>query len=223
MIKLFKGYLPTKNKKCLVEWKNKPDVLHSHEEIQRFDEYAGIIERDIALIDIDEFKQSEILFKIVTDLKLNCVVYETSRGKHFYFKNKNEGLNKNKIKSNLAIGLESDIKLGSKNSYAILRFANKDRPILYETDELQEVPKWLYPIKSDLDFHNMAEGDGRNQSLFNYILTLQQYDFTIEEIRECIRIINKYVLKNPLYFLREIHFYLINLQITLKQIITLLN
>ena len=197
-MKLFKGYIPTKNKKCLIEFKNNTNALNNRDEIERYTEFAGIIEHDVALIDVDDYKESEILFQIVQDLQLNCVIYETSRGKHFYFKNKSEGLNKNKIKTNLAVGLQSDIKLGCKNSYAILRFGNKDRPILYESDVLQEVPKFLYPIKSSVDFLNMGEGDGRNQTLFNYILTLQENDFTTEEIRETIRIINKYVLKNPL-------------------------
>ena len=44
----------------------------------------------------------------------------------------------------------------------------------------------------------MEAGSGRNQSLFNYILTLQSADFTVEECRETIRIINDYVLPDPL-------------------------
>ena len=42
-----------------------------------------------------------------------------------------------------------------------------------EDEEYEEVPKWLTPVKTNVDFLNMEEGDGRNQSLFNYILTLQ--------------------------------------------------
>ena len=49
-----------------------------------------------------------------------------------------------------------------------------------------------------MDFLNMEVGDGRNQALFNYILTLQASDFTVEEARETIRIINKHALKVPL-------------------------
>ena len=49
-----------------------------------------------------------------------------------------------------------------------------------------------------LEFLDMEAGDGRNQSLFNYILTLQSNDFTKEEARETIRIINQFVLKEPL-------------------------
>jgi len=47
----------------------------------------------------------------------------------------------------------------------------------------QELPRWLLPIKTNLDFLEMDAGDGRNQSLFNYILTLQSNDFTVEEAR----------------------------------------
>lgn len=60
------------------------------------------------------------------------------------------------------------------------------------------LPKWLHPVKCNVDFANLEEGDGRNQALFNYILTLQSEGFTKAEIIETIEIINKYVLKSPL-------------------------
>ena len=49
-----------------------------------------------------------------------------------------------------------------------------------------------------MDFLKMKEGDGRNQALFNYILTLQSHDMSVEECRECIRLINRFVLSEPL-------------------------
>jgi putative DNA primase/helicase len=44
----------------------------------------------------------------------------------------------------------------------------------------------------------MEAGDGRNQALFNYILTLQSNDFAKEEAQDCIRLINQFILKEPL-------------------------
>lgn len=44
----------------------------------------------------------------------------------------------------------------------------------------------------------MDAGDGRNQALFNYILTLTSNDFSVDDTRECIRILNRFVLKEPL-------------------------
>ncbi|HDO9645448.1 TPA: hypothetical protein ACGI5U_003841, partial [Clostridioides difficile] len=67
-----------------------------------------------------------------------------------------------------------------------------------DSKEIQEIPMYLTPIKNGIDFLSLGEGDGRNQALYNYILTLQSNDFTVEEIRETIRVINKYVLKTPL-------------------------
>lgn len=196
-MQLFRGYVETKNKKCIEKFKDRTD-LKSFEQVQSLPEFAGILGEETILIDIDDFETSEIIFKIVKELKLRCRVYKTSRGKHFLFKNKSVTSNRTGCK--LAIGLKADIKLGSRNSYSILRFKGKDREIIHDTDEnkIQEVPKWLTPVKSSFEFLDMDAGDGRNQALFNYILILQSNDFTVEEARETIRLINRYVLKVPL-------------------------
>ena len=194
---LFKGYVQTKNKKCTEPFKDRTD-LKTLEQVRKLPEYAGILGHETVLIDIDDVETSEILFKIVQDLELKCRVYKTTRGKHFLFKN--AGMTTNKTKCKLAICLESDIKLGCRNSYSVLKFKDVEREILYDVPEsdIQEVPKWLFPIRSNIDFLEMDAGDGRNQSLFNYILTLQSENFTVEEARETIRLINDYVLKAPL-------------------------
>lgn len=195
-MELFRGYVKTKNKKCIEPFKNRTD-LKIFEEVKDLPEFAGVLAKDVVLIDVDDQETSEILFKIVQDLKLQCRVYATSRGKHFLFKNTT--LKSNKIKCKLAIGLTADIKLGFRNSYSILKYKNQLRPILYDTKEYQEIPKWLTPVNSSkFDFLNMEPGDGRNQALFSYILTLQSNDFTVEEARETLRIINKYIFKVPL-------------------------
>lgn len=192
---LFKGYIITNNKKAAEKFKN-VKKLKTYEQIKNLPEFAGVLAEETVLVDIDDFESSEILYKIVQDLKLKCRVYKTTRGKHFLFKN--TSLEKNRTKCRLAIGLNSDIKLGCKNSYSILKFNNIEREILYDSKEIQEIPMYLIPIKNGIDFLSLGEGDGRNQALYNYILTLQSNDFTVEEIRETIRIINKYVLKTSL-------------------------
>lgn len=136
---------------------------------------------------------------MVEDQELVCRVYKTSRGKHFLFKNRN--VTTCKIHTKLACGITADIKLGSRNSYSILKFDGKERPIIYDKlddEEYQLLPKWLEPVKTSINFLEMESGDGRNQSLFNYILTLQSSDFSVKESRECIRLINKFVLPDPL-------------------------
>ncbi len=196
----FKGYVKTKNKKCVEKFKDRTD-FKTLEQVQSLDEYAGILANDVVLIDIDDGDQAELLMEIVEHLQLNCRVYQTSRGKHFLFKNTNGQIQKCFTHANLGCGLTADIKVGLKNSYEVLKFEGKERFIEWDIEEgheYEELPKWLVPVRGSTEFLNMDAGDGRNQSLFNYILTLQSADFTVEEARETIRIINSFVLKNPL-------------------------
>ena len=176
------------------------DELLNLREANACDEFAGILNDNTILIDVDDYGQSEILMKIVEDKQLACRVYETTRGKHFLFLN-DDRVNRNRTGCTMACGLSADIKLGSHTSYSVLKFAGKDRPIIYDIfndEEYEPVPKWLTPIAGKITFLTMEEGDGRNTELFSYILKLQSAGFTKEEAKECIQIINKYVLKTPL-------------------------
>ena len=201
MYQLFKGYVTTKNKKCTMPFKGKSsEELLNLREASRHEEYAGILNDNTVLVDIDDYDQSEILMRIVEDKQLACRVYETTRGKHFLFKN-DDRYRKCWQKESLACGLKSDGKLGSKNSYSVLKFKGKERSIIYDIfpdEDYDVVPKWLLPVKTKADFISMDEGDGRNQALFNYILTLQSAGFSKDEARDCIKVINKYVLEKPL-------------------------
>lgn len=198
MSELFKGYVVTKDKKCIEKFKDRDD-LKKFEDVKDLSEYAGILAEDVVLVDIDDGPMSEILMDIVEELQLKCKVIQTTRGKHFYFKN--HALNSNKTHTKLACGLEADIKLGCKTSYSILKFNGEERFCEWDiepNEEYDEIPKFLYPIKTNIDFLNLEEGDGRNQSLFNYILTLQSNDFTKDEITQTLELINKHILKEKL-------------------------
>lgn len=198
-MQLFRGYVPTKDKQCLERFKGRKR-LNRLEDVQDLDEYAGILGEETILIDVDDGETSDLLFQIVKDLSLKCRVYKTTRGKHFLFRNPEGLVEKSWTKQTLALGIVSDAKVGRNNSYSVLKFQGVERPILYDwpEDEIQDLPKWLTPVKTSMKFLDMRAGDGRNQDLFNYILTLQSEDFTKEEARETIRLINRYVLDEPL-------------------------
>lgn len=195
-MELFRGYLPTSNKIPKTNFKN----MKSYDEVKDLSEYAGVLSEDTILIDIDDAAQSEILMDIVEAYQLKCKVFQTTRGRHFYFKN--TVVNTCKTHTKLACGLTADIKIGrKKNSYGVLKFDNKERFVEWdklEGEEYDELPKWLLPIKSNVEFYNMSGGDGRNQAFFNYILTLQSNGFSKDEATECIEIINKYVVSDSL-------------------------
>lgn len=198
MSELFRGYIETNGKKAVEPFKNRSD-LKTYEQVEKLKSFAGVLAEEAIMVDVDDKEQSEILMDIVEDLQSSCRVYQTTKGMHFYFKN--TIVESCKTKTKVACGLTVDIKIGKKNSYDALKVNGKERPIIFDKDdnaEYEPLPAWLLPMKYETDFTNLAEGDGRNQALFNHILTLQKAGLTKEEIRECLRIMNKYVLAEPL-------------------------
>ena len=199
MNELYKGYIITKNKKSIMSYKDSNNLL-SYEDVKDLEEYAGVLADDVVLIDVDDMEQSKKLFNIVEDLQLLCKIYQSRKGMHFLFKN-DGSFNSNKTKTKIACGLEVDFKVGCKNGIEVLKIDGKDRDVLYDIfddEKYQNAPKYLLPIPFVPDFQKLGKGDGRNQELFNYILKLQSNGFTKNECRECINIINKYILKDKL-------------------------
>ena len=195
MQNLFRGYLPTKNKSPLIKFKDAKPLS----EVEDLPEYAGLLAEDVILIDVDDYEQSEKMMSIVEDLQLNCRVYETTRGKHFLFYG--GSIDKCGTHLKLAVGVEADIKIGNHNSISVLKFDGKDRKIIYDIEpheEYEPAPVWLTPVKTKVDFTTLESGDGRNQTLFNYILTLQGAELSNDEIKETITLLNKYVLPDSL-------------------------
>ena len=196
-LSLYKGFVPTSGKRSTMPFKDRDasDLL-TLAEAQKFSEYAGILADDTVLVDIDDSSQAEIMMNVVRGMGLKCKVLATSRGAHFLFKTSQPMQNRTHCK--LGIGLTADIKGGGRASYEVLKYDGVEREVLYDTEEYETLPKYLYPIKSNVNVLDLAEGEGRNNALFSYILPLQQNEFNIEECRECIRVINEYVLAEPL-------------------------
>ena len=195
---LYKGYVETKDKKCVEKFKGRTD-FKTLEQVQSLPEYAGVLAEDTVFVDIDDKGQSETMMDIVEALQLNCRVICTRRGKHFIFRNSK--LKNCKTHARLAIGLTADIKVGYVASYEVLKVNGEERFVEWDVEDgvdYQEIPKWMLPVRSKADFISMAAGDGRNQELFNYILTLQANGYSVEETREVIRLINRFILKDPL-------------------------
>jgi putative DNA primase/helicase len=196
---LFKGYIPTGGKDGKVpqeEYKNRTK-FYNLDEVEKLDSYGGVLQNNLIQIDVDSEEESEIIFKIIKDLDIQCSILKTDRGKHFYFIN--PGIDRRKQGYYTPLGIKIDIGLGLQNAVIPLKLKRKKRKFQRKCDEFQELPKWLNPLtKKPIDFTDMKEGDGRNQTLFNYILTLQSSGFGKEEIRETIKIINKYILQEPL-------------------------
>lgn len=195
---LYKGYIETKGKQPLEKLKNRTK-WKSYDEVKNLNGYGGVLADDTILIDIDDSEQAKMMMKIIEEQQLNCKVLCTSRGKHFLFKNSK--VNRNRTHAPLAVGLTADIKVGTRLSYEVIKIDGEERFCEWDIEpgeKYDELPKYFFPVRASADFVDMDAGDGRNQALFNYILTLTANDFSVDETRECIRILNKFVLKEPL-------------------------
>ena len=195
-MELFRGYVKCKGKKAIEPYKN-VEKYRTFDEVKDFDSYAGILAEDVILVDVDDAAQSEVLMNIVEDLQLDCRVYQTTRGRHFLFKN--NGVRNCKTGWMLACGITADIKIGNRNGLEFLKVDGVERFVEWDSESYQELPKWLLPInKNDFGFFGMAEGDGRDSKLFSYILTLNGAGFSKDESRKCIELLNKYILADPM-------------------------
>ena len=195
---LYKGYVETKGKRTVEKLKGRTK-WKKLDEVKDCSGYAGVLADDTILVDIDDHDQSEIMMKIVEDYQLDCRVYQTTRGRHFLFKNHQVSRNRTHIP--LAVGLTADIKIGTRCSYEVIKIDGVERFVEWDVEEgkdYQELPKWFLPVRATNEFVDMEAGEGRNQALFNYILILTANDFSVDDTRETIRILNKYVLKDPL-------------------------
>jgi putative DNA primase/helicase len=202
-LNFYKGYIPTtgeSGKTAAMPFKDKTsDELLTLEEAQKFNSYAGILADDTVLVDIDTEKETDILLNVVKSLGLKCRVLKSRSGGHFLFKIDKPMSNRTKV--SLGIGITADIKGCGRASYEVLKINGQEREVLYDIgvgEHYQFLPKYLFPIKTSMKLLDLAEGEGRNNALFSYILPLQQNEFTIDECRECIRIINEFVLAEPL-------------------------
>lgn len=199
MVKFYRGYVKSDGKMPVEEFdKRKNPKLRNINQARQLDSYGGILADDIVLIDVDNEEDSDILFNIVQEEGISTQVIETTRGRHFLFKMGKYGGN-NRTNVRTVIGIDVDMKLGTRNSFQLLKRDGVERPIVWEpVDGLDELPIWLTPSIVDSEFKNLTEGDGRNDLLFKYILTLQKMAFSTDEIKETINIINKYVFKDPM-------------------------
>lgn len=193
-----RGYIRCNGKRSADKFKDIPDSgLRTLKQAKTFESYAGVLAPGIVLLDFDIREHSEIAYDIITDLGLNCRIYRSNKGYHFLFR-ASDRFSKSSTRVRLACGITCDIKLGTKNSYEVLKLNGEEREMIQDSDEPDVVPAFLSPLDSATQLVGLHEGDGRNDVLFKYILPLQSAKFTHDEIKETLGVINKYVFGEPL-------------------------
>ncbi|GHU48832.1 hypothetical protein FACS1894127_0350 [Clostridia bacterium] len=198
MIEPFRGYVRTENKRPCQKFGNGEKLL-TLEKAVTCQEYAGILNGEFTVKDMDDAAEAEKLYRIVTDKDINCRVMKTTRGMQFFFKS-SRWVRKNLTHEIDALGLEFDIRTG-RNAYCVLKFGGKLREIIRDFDEdrdIAEYPPWLAPLRGGTAFAGMGEGSGRNGALFSHTGKLLRNGYPKEQVRAVCRVINEYVFDEPL-------------------------
>ena len=191
-LNFFKGFLLTKNKIATKKWTH--TNLLDWNQVQQAEEVAGVLANNVICLDCDDDTNANILLNIVKDLKIKTTVIKTTRGLHFYFLSRYK---KNRVGTYLACGVKCDIRSGNSNSYCIVKWAGQEREVIYNNN-CGDLPYFLNPVDIKINFQNMKKGDGRNSTLFSYKQYLARLNFTDEQIKNTITIINRYILLEPL-------------------------
>lgn len=198
----YDGFVPLKNntdkKEPAVAYTDKANRIDL-QTARGYKSYSGVLSKDAVLIEYDDKQNSDIALNIIQGEKLNCLVSNREGGQGYHSLLFNDGEMITATKIMLACGITVDIKVGSRNGLECLKWQGVERVPVYDSKPYQEVPKYFTPLKGcNIDFASLEAGDGRNDALFRYILTLQRFNFTVDEIRQCIKIINTYVVKESI-------------------------
>ena len=196
----YKGYCALKEKSSITPLKDESKWL-TYEEAEKYPGgtgIGGILRENVVFVDIDDEYQKDRAMSIIREKQYPVIVRETTRGIHILaLNNGSKEFEHPDSKVKLACGLTADIKTGKKLCYEAFNVDGVEREVIYDADEIGEMPKVFEPVKMDVDFVSMQEGE-RNNALFAHVGRLIRAGFSKEEVKNTIRIINEYVLRTPL-------------------------
>ena len=198
----YKGYIETigKHPKPGEQIKGRTS-FPSLQDVKDCPEYAGILAERIVVVDIDDSDQANTAIEIVEALQIPCRAIKTSRGVHIIFTlpDKDRIQLKNWSKCSAACGLSVDYKCGSASSYEVLKYEGKEREIIIDSG-ISELPIYFYPMpeKKLPNLWHMKDGDGRNDTLFKYIINCVHIGLDMHQTRSLLKVINQYVFQDHL-------------------------
>lgn len=192
---LYRGYVECKGKQSIQ--KIKDSSLSTLDEVRKKEAYAGVLRENVVMVDIDDKDEAEALFKVLEYMGIKTNVLETNRGLHFYFE---APRNNYKIgcssHTETLVGITADYKCGP-NAYDCLKIDYKERVWRrQDVEKLEVLPPFLYHGKAHL--YGMKDGDGRDDTLYRLIPSLQKVGMNKDDIRRLYEAINKYVFKDKM-------------------------
>lgn len=164
--------------------KEKLEKSYNYTNVEFFADLGVLVQEPFVVFDVDDKDEFLKLKEIIRDKKVKCNIMKSTRGGHFWFRSSKPLSNNIKIKT--PIGITVDVRSYGKLCYTKVKQEGNWREWLepiYDFEELDEVPFWLQPINHSFELVGLKQGDGRNDKLFSYIITLVNY-MTKDKVRE---------------------------------------
>lgn len=154
-------------------------------------ENAGLqLNPKVVLVDWDGDNVNEEIIIDYIKKEYPTLTVKTTKGTHFYYA-KPDNVKIGCYTDTITVGgFQVDYKTGTK-AYAVVKLNGIERetnqPLSF--DNLPELPPILYPLKvSKENLSGMAEGDGRNDKMFNHLCWVQRIypDIDLEDMAQII-------------------------------------
>lgn len=195
---VFRGYAKGDGKSPTMKVKTK-DLL-TWEQVQTCQSFGGVLQDGAVDISFDTDELSQKFWDMAEKNGWKCLILENPSNGHIhsYWKDTKKRIEKGGKDKKLSVGLVADIHSGF--TYIPLKVDGVERfPPSFEPEELDEIPDELVPVTTSISLLNLKSGDGRNDSLFRYILVLQsQLGLTQDQVIHVLRNVNDFILSDPM-------------------------
>lgn len=191
------------NKAPLNKWRNKPLTYEQAQEVcEKGGRVGWVVPKNFVVIDIDNkdnAQTQEKVEKLLEKFEVKCSFNYTSKGIHILFQDPT-GEIKSDSRLKCAINVQIDTRANT-TGYIILPCNDPHRKWGVWRDYVEELPYFLKPLGKNTtnSFIGMGDGDGRNDALYRWRLTLESFKkLSKSEIEKSLRIINENLFINPL-------------------------
>lgn len=186
------------------------------EAVQQFPYWLGKIKPTVVMTDYDNKEAFDCRVRIAEALQQHCIAIKSpTKGGHIYWFNRDQAIKTSNSGNRTLLTLSPvDYKCGIKQVKSTGEVKNADnygclskedrtfREVVYcrltESGELDEVPFYDLPLKSNASFLNMGNGDGRQENLFSYMIPMKTAGYSYEQFKIVAELVEHYLFREPL-------------------------